>query len=74
VGPIGTPSRSSDVGKEHEPAAFDDLGYRGNLGALLVIGPHLGAPIGHMPWPAGHLHRWHDGSSGDLLCNIKGLL
>jgi hypothetical protein len=49
---------------------FHDLEYRGNLGTLVVIGPHHGVPIGHKPWPvsqgswpAVHHHRWRAGSS-----------
>jgi hypothetical protein len=30
------------VGKEHEPGAFHDLGYKGNLGALVVTDPYHG--------------------------------
>jgi cystathionine beta-lyase family protein involved in aluminum resistance len=36
----------SNEGKEHKPTAFHGLGYRGNLGTLVVIGPHHGGPIG----------------------------
>jgi hypothetical protein len=40
---------------------FHDHGYRGNLGALVVFGPHHRVPIGHKPWPAsqpGELSGW----------------
>jgi hypothetical protein len=30
----------SDEGKEHEPGALHGLGYKGNLGALVVTDPH----------------------------------
>jgi hypothetical protein len=42
----------SNEGKEHEQGVFHDLGYRGNLGMLVVIGSHHGGPIGHKPWLA----------------------
>jgi hypothetical protein len=29
-----------DEGKEHEPGAFYDVGYKGNLGTLVVTRPH----------------------------------
>jgi hypothetical protein len=40
---------------------FHDHGYRGNLGVLVVIGPHHGGPIVHKPWPAGRLAIFADG-------------
>jgi hypothetical protein len=36
-----------DEGKEHKSGTFHDLGYRENLGTLVVIGPHHGG----IDWP-----------------------
>jgi hypothetical protein len=57
VGCVGVTDRCSfpiiGRGKEHESGAFHDLMYKGNLGALVVIGTHHEGPIGHKAWSAG---------------------
>jgi hypothetical protein len=38
-----------DKGKEQEPGAFHGLGHKGNLGTLVLTGPHHGG--GGAEWP-----------------------
>jgi hypothetical protein len=40
---------------------FHDLGYRGDLGMLVVVGPHHVGPIDHKPWRAGWPAIFTDG-------------
>jgi hypothetical protein len=41
---IGAPSQSSNELKEHESSVFQDLGYKGNLGALVGSATKHGRP------------------------------
>jgi hypothetical protein len=46
---INAPSWSSDEGKEREPGVFHGLGYKENLGELVLAGPPHGG--GGAEWP-----------------------